>query len=158
MQLRMPTLISKLSKNRIKTLDFFNSLSPEEWQLITYSEGEAWTVMHVMTHIAQSEKHLGVLIKQIVDTGLGVPEDFDVDRFNQKIINESAESSAAQLMKDFDSYRKKNMEIFGSFKEEELDKIGYHPYFGNTRVEEMIKMLMIHIHLHIRDIKALRQA
>jgi hypothetical protein len=37
--------------------------------------------------------------------------------------------------------------------ENDLEKIGRHPYLGRTTLREMIKMVYLHNQIHYRDVK-----
>ena len=57
------------------------------------------------------------------------------------------------MLKDFFERRKVNIKMVANFNEEDLKKSGTHPFLGKTEILEMLKMMMFHINLHIRDIR-----
>ncbi len=149
-------LAGKLIKESQKTIDFFSSLNPSMWELVTYSDGAAWNVIEVLSHIVEAEKSLGQLIHSIVTTGIGVPEDFDLQEFNERKVRELENKESTSLINNFKIYRQKNIDFLVGLEDDVLSKVGSHPFFGEAMVSEMYKMIMIHITLHIRDIRKLR--
>ena len=45
------------------------------------------------------------------------------------------------------------MKFVTGLAEEDLLKIGSHPFLGNAEIAEMVKLMYIHVQLHIRDVR-----
>ena len=146
-------LISKLEKEREKSFMFFNQLNSKDWHIKTYSEAAAWSVNDVLAHIVIAEESLGDLMKSIVTEGSGVSDDFDLKEFNERTVADIEVKDSSVLLEKFKKNRNKNIEMIKNFSDNDFKAVGSHPYFGEAEVSEMIKLMIIHINLHIRDIR-----
>lgn len=147
------SLAARLEKEGEKTAAFLKELSTPDWDAAVYSEGAAWPVKEIISHIVESERDLPRLFRRIVIEGQGVPDDFDLDRYNESKVNKVGERSPEELTKMFKKRRAETVAFVAGFSEDDLSKIGKHPFLGDTEVVEMIKLMYIHIKLHTRDIK-----
>ena len=142
-----------MEKEREKSLVFFNQLDPKDWQIKTYADGAAWTINDVLAHIVIAEESLGKLMENIVTKGIGVSEDFDLKEFNERTVADIENKDSSVLLENFSKNRIINIEMIKEFREEDFRAVGNHPYFGKAEISEMIKLMLIHINLHIRDIR-----
>ncbi len=146
-------LLTKLEMECEKTLTYFRNLMPRDWEVKTYSDGAAWSVNDVLTHIVIAERSLGELMENIVSKGSNLSENFDLNEFNERTVAATTDKNSSVLLERFTKDRKKNINMIKNFSDEDLIKVGSHPYFGEAKIGEMIKLMMLHINLHIRDIR-----
>ncbi len=78
---RADALAARLEKGRLKTLEIFAALTPEQWQQPLYSD-PPWPVRHLLAHFVSAEAQLLALARDVAGGGPGAPLDFDYDRFN----------------------------------------------------------------------------
>lgn len=147
------TLAARLEKEGERTAAFFQELSASDWDAAVYSEGAAWPVREIISHIVEAEHDLPRLFKRIVDAGEGVPDDFDLDRYNESKVNKAGERSPQEITALFVKRRTETVAIITSFTEGDLQKTGKHPYLGEAEVVEMVKLMYLHVKLHMRDIR-----
>lgn len=148
-------LSERLKSEGEKTLAFFESLTPQQWHIEVYTEGERWTVRSVLVHYVTAERAFVKLFSGINDGGPGVSEDFDIDRYNASQQRKTSESSPAELMEMFKQVRAEMTSLVASFSEADLQKEGRHPYLGVTTLAEMVKMVYRHNQIHHRDLRSL---
>jgi hypothetical protein len=148
-------LIERLKKEGEKTLDFFTELQIEDWSRAVYTEGAQWTVLEVLTHFVNAEASVYRLVVNIVDGGDGVPEDFDLDRYNERKVATLQDRSHTALLEEFWSLRQRTIALTQSFTAADLEKIGRHPFLGLARVEDIVKLMYRHNQLHQREIRRL---
>jgi hypothetical protein len=146
-------LTERLKTEGEKSIAFFSSLSPEQWRLPVYTEGENWTIRSVLAHYVTAERGFVTIFSQIRDGGNGVGEDFDIDRYNASQQKKTSELSPADLLDEFKEVRAKMTAFVASLEEADLDKQGRHPYLGQTTLREMVKMVYRHNQIHYRDLR-----
>ncbi len=146
-------LIERLELDREKTMEFFGAISEEDWERTVYSEGTSWTVRQVLAHLAAAEDAVARLIDHVVSGGGGVPEDFDLDRYNERRVRDLTEQSPAELIQIFAERRAQTIAQVASYGERELRLQGRHPFLGIAPVIEMIKLMYRHTQIHQRDLR-----
>jgi hypothetical protein len=146
-------LAERLEGEGKKTIDFFRQLSSEDWSRTVYTEGARWTVLEVLTHFVNAEASVYRLVLNIVDGGEGVPDDFDLDRYNERKVAQHQAKEIEALLADFADLRRRTMVLVQGFSAAELEKKGRHPFLGLARVEDIIKLMYRHNQIHQRDIR-----
>ena len=58
-----------------------------------------------------------------------------------------------ELLAEFKQLRAFTVEMVSGFQAGDLEKQGRHPFLGVTTVEEMLKLMYLHLQLHTRDVK-----
>ena len=150
-------IAERLQNEGEKTVSFFEEIPPESWDQQVYSEGENWRVRDLLTHLVQSERGVSRLVTNIVKGGVGVPEDFDLDRYNQRKVKEIQGHSTVDLIRLFAEYRAQTVDMASQLGGEDLGKGGRHPFLGIAEVGDMLKLMYRHTQLHQRDIRRLLQ-
>jgi DinB superfamily len=155
----MPESLERLS-NRLaeegqKTMQFFGALSPEQWLRTLYVDGAQWTVHQVLAHFSLTEFGIRTLLQNILDGGEGVPQDFDINQYNESMVDELGEVAPKELLVRFQSERQATIEWLGKLTGDDLLKTGRHPWLGIAPLEEMIQLLYRHNQIHQRDIRKL---
>lgn len=146
-------LANTLESEGNTTLEFFNSLTPEQWDAPIYSEGPGWRVHNLLAHFTEVEGSISQLIRSIVAGGSGVPEDFDIDRWNAKHTGEISAQDRDWLLAEFSRRRRATVAMVRSLSDADLEKRGRHPALGVTEVKRMVRTMYLHIQGHQRDIK-----
>jgi hypothetical protein len=146
-------LAASLESEGVKTIEFFKSLTSEQWDLPIYSEGPGWRVHNLLAHFTEVEGSISRLVRQVVEGSSGVPEDFDIDRWNLKHTGEISMQDRAWLLAEFERRRSATIEMVGGFTDADLEKRGRHPALGVTEVKRMLRTMYLHIQGHQRDIK-----
>ncbi|KAA3643554.1 MAG: DinB family protein [Chloroflexi bacterium] len=149
----LQNIADKLEKEGHKTLDFFAGIEEAQWPAVVYSDDQDWTVHHLLAHFVEVEESIPRLIRSILDGGSGVSEDFDIDRHNQKHTPQMAENSRQFLLEEFKRLRRETVELVNGMQESDLELEGRHPFLEVTAIKEMLKLMYIHLNMHMRDIK-----
>ena len=148
-------LAERLRSEGDKTISFFSGLDSSQWQATVYTEGETWTVRNVLAHFVTAEKGFVNIFSSIRDGGLGVSEEFDIDRYNASQQKKTRDLTPEELLDQFKLTRAQMISFVGSLSEADLSRQGRHPYLGNTTLLEMIKMVYRHNQIHYRDLRKL---
>jgi hypothetical protein len=148
-------LVERLRDEGQKTCDFFRSLTPEQLEQTLYSDGSQWKVGRLIAHFVSTEAGIAALIESILAGGSGVPDNFDIDAFNERQVDRLGTLSTPELVEQFDRFRQQTIALVEGMSESDLKKAGRHPFLGVTPVEEMIKLLYRHTQIHQRDVRRL---
>jgi hypothetical protein len=148
-------LTKRLHSEGEKMVDFFRSLTPDQWQLITYTEGAEWRIRDVMAHFVSAEQNFLRLFDDILSGGPGVSEEFSIDRFNISEVGKLQSIEPASLLDEFVAVRQAMIAWVASIQDDDLQKPGRHPFLGITTLAEMIKMIYRHNQIHYRDLRKL---
>ena len=146
-------LAERLRAEGEKTLDFFRALSPEHWTLELYTDGSCWTVRQLLAHFVATEAGFQNLIENILSEGPGAPEDFDINRYNERKVASLQEFSVSNLLAQFAEGRRGSIRLVEGMHAEDLLRTGRHPFLGVVPLEEIVKLLYRHNQIHQRDVR-----
>ena len=146
-------LAEKLTSEGERSLAFFRELPQDAWHKQVYSDGAAWTVRDIFEHLATAEHGMKRLCEQIIETGVGAAEDFDVDAFNKSRTRRFANLSLDELAKLYADTRARTVAYALTLSDEQLAKRGRHPAMGDSSIEGILKIIYLHNTMHIGDVK-----
>ncbi len=146
-------LIEKLISSGQKTRNFFQAIERDDWYQQIYAEGANWAVHHILAHFVVTEASIARLVKFILQGNPRVPEDFDMDAFNEKEVNCFAKLPNDMILQRFMERRGETIQMVMGMSDADLTTEGRHPWLGVAPVEEMIKLLYRHNQIHQRDIR-----
>jgi len=147
------SLAERLDREGKKNFLFFEKLSPDDWQKQVYSDGAACKEQDMFTHVVGTEQTLPRLFQEIISGDGGVGDEFDLDYYNESKVVNAGEISPQVLLNTFAERRKETVKFVTDLSEEDLLMIGSHPFLGNAEISEMVKLMYIHVQLHIRDVR-----
>ena len=136
-----------------KTVDFLQKIPEERWDRQIYEDGAEWTVRQIGMHLVEAEKSLPGLISNVLAGGEGVPKDFDLDRYNESKVRKMGNLTRDEIISQFSELRSETVKMVGNLKEKDLEVTGRHPFAGETTIREMLRLMMINVNVHIRDIR-----
>jgi uncharacterized protein (TIGR03083 family) len=146
-------LRQRLTSEGAKTVEFFAALPPEAWDHPVYTTGPRWRVRHVLAHFVSAERGYLHYMRDSVAGGSGVPRDFDIDAFNATQVAALSDRSPAQLLEALRAVRQETCEFVATLRPEDLDRVGYHPWFGDETLSFLIRLIYRHPMLHLRDVR-----
>lgn len=117
-----------------------------------YSDGLAWSVRQIVAHLVSADTGHNA---QAMNAAQGVniiPEDFDIQRYNKRITEKSAEKTIAESRAALAESRQALLEWLATVDDELLDKQGRHSTLQMMTVEEIIRFGMKHERGHADDI------
>ncbi|MBN2470807.1 MAG: DinB family protein [Anaerolineae bacterium] len=143
----------RLASEGLKTLDFFRSLTPEEWEQPIYTEASVWTTADILCHLLNAEQAFHHLLQDILHGGSGAPEHMDIDAFNEQQLEGARGQSIQATLDAFSKARVTTLEILREMTAADLDRVGRHPFLGVTTLDKMVQLIYRHTMLHQRDIR-----
>lgn len=146
-------LAERLLAEGQKTVGFFHNLEVGRWELQIYTDGGRWTVHEILAHLISAEVGNTRIIKKILAGGEGSPLVFDIDGFNAQDVPHWSRAASRELIDDFRLRRTLTADVTKSLTVEELERTGRHPFLGVTTVADILKLIIVHNRLHLRDIQ-----
>jgi hypothetical protein len=114
--------------------------------------GETWSAYDIMGHLIHGEKTDWIPRAEII-LSEKADKRFEIfDRFAQ--FKDSEGKSLTQLIDEFKSLRKKNIEVLLSKKltDKDLEKKGIHPAFGEVTLSQLLSTWVVHDLNHLAQI------
>lgn len=148
-------LAARMQSEGEKTAAFFRELAPDEWQLKVYEAGTSWSVRQILAHFVSTESGFHDLIENILEGGKGSPDDFDIDRYNERHVAKLEAFEQQTLIEEFLAWRQKNIALVQGMQPVDLERQGRHPFLGIVPLEEIVKLLYRHNQIHLRDVRRL---
>lgn len=150
---RKEAIKAKLTAAREKFLATVSGLTDEQWAARAYSEGSEWQVIDILRHVADSEKGMTAQMAQIRGGGEGVPPDFDLARWNQRVVTKLSEKGPQELLDSMGTNRTALFAFIDSLEETDWDKKGRHANLKIMTIEEICHLIADHETLHLTGIR-----
>ena len=151
------SLARRLEQEGEKTISYLQQFPSAHLDVQVYEDGAAWTVRQVFMHLVEAEGSIPRLIADVLEGGEGVPEDFDLDRYNESRVRKMGSLSKEEIIKRFSDLRNDNVKMVSGIDEKDLQVTGRHPFWEETTVEEMLRAMYMNVKVHVRDIKRVLQ-
>lgn len=124
----------------------------DHWETPVYSDGLSWTVRQLINHLADAERGHSYQVMNIAEGKDVIPEDFDIERYNRRVTEKTAEKSAEQSRSELAETRQALTNWLFALDESKLDMKGRHASLQIMTVEEILKSHAIHERTHAEDI------
>ncbi len=151
-------LAASLETEGRKTLEFFHSLAPQQWEVQVYADGPAWKVHNLLAHFTEVEGSIPRLMRSILKGGPGVEEGFDIDAWNAAHTGEMNGQDRETLLAEFARRRAATVALVRTMSAADLDQRGRHPALGVTEIKHMVRLMYLHLQGHQRDIRRVLKA
>lgn len=151
-------LAERLGRDGEKTIQFFRDLTAEQWNQQVYTTGSGWTVQQILAHFVSAERAFNRLIASIASGGPGAPRDLKIDDFNETEVPQLSSLTREQLIVAFTEARNRSVELTIGLTPADLERKGYHPWFGDMELRPMLKLVYRHNMIHLRDVRRALEA
>ena len=138
-----------------KSVAFFAAISAEKWEQKIYTEGSNWNLRQVLAHFVATESGFSQLIAHTILGDAQLPDDFDLNVYNEKKVDQLHDFTPEMLLERFIELRAETVKMVQSMPDSDLEKEGHHPFFGMAPVGSMLKLIYRHNQIHQRDIRKL---
>jgi uncharacterized protein (TIGR03083 family) len=135
-----------------KTAAYFDTLADADWDQQVYTTGSGWRVRQLLAHFISAERTFERFIRDVLSGGSGAPQDFDIDAFNESEVPELA-APPPELIEAYRAARLRTLKLLEEISSTDLGLRGYHPWFGDSQLEDMLKLIYRHNIIHLRDIR-----
>jgi uncharacterized protein (TIGR03083 family) len=136
-----------------KLLTVFEALTEAQWQSTIYTDGAVWTIKDLLAHQISAEREFQYYGRDILAGGLGAPEDFAINTFNNAAVAAMADRTAADLVDALRATRQATIDLVATIADADFARRGRHPFFGMIAIEDMFKLIYRHNMMHARDVR-----
>ena len=144
----------KLTTVRAETVRVLSGLTEEQWNAPVYTdEGAEWRVIDVVRHVADSERGMTALMAQVQGGGTGVPADFDLHRWNRRVVAKQKDKGPADLLADMAAHRAALFAFMDTLAEDDWAKEGRHASLHILTIEQVCHLIADHERTHIAEIR-----
>lgn len=144
---------SKLASTREDLYATLNGLTDEQWAAQAYSEGSEWQVVDILRHVADSERGMTALMVQIKAGGEGVPPDFDLARWNRRVVSKLSDKGPQELLAGMAENRAGLIAFIDSLEDEDWGKEGRHASLQILTIEQVCHLIADHEAQHLAGIR-----
>lgn len=145
---------AKLNEQRAALMAFFEGLDGEDWGTAVYHEETHWTIADILRHLVDAEKGMTGLIIQWQQGKDPVPADFDLARWNNRVIQKAAEKSPDDLLAELSENRSKLLNVIGTIQGDDWARQGRHGSLRIMNIEEVCHLIGDHEMAHLQAMQA----
>ncbi len=128
-------------------------LSEEDWNTLVTGE-EGWVARDMLGHLMTGERGMIYNAKRsAAGQSTTMPEDFDLDRYNQGQSRKQADKSVAQLQAEFDTVRAATLSFLNELSDEQMALPTVHPVVKPITVGGIFKVIAIHQTQHAEELE-----
>lgn len=145
----------ELAEARVRVLEVVRELDREEWThpVYVHEEETKWTAGDVLRHLVWAEGGMLRMMRQVKEGGTGVPEDFEIDRYNAKGIKKLKEKMPAELLEMMEQNRQQVLAFIDGLAAEDWEKEGRHGSLRVMTIEEVLETIAAHEAQHLEDLR-----
>lgn len=118
-----------------------------------YSDGAEWTIRQLAIHLAIADKGHNNMLQYIARGEELIPPDYDLDRFNKRSVEKSAEMTLDQARASLAQSRAEFLEWVKTIDDETLKKEGRHASMRIMSISEIMNIMAWHEDSHAKDIE-----
>ena len=148
---RITTVTDELKEAR----DYLNDVLDEvgnRWDTQVYSDGWAWTVRQLVNHLADADRGHNYQVMNIAEGNDVIPEDFDIERYNRRFTEKTAEKKAQESRQELAETRAALNTWLSELDEDKLDTKGRHASLQILTIEQILRLMAGHERHHAEDI------
>lgn len=148
-------IMEKLAATRAELIEVCRELDWDTWTQPVYAHGDEdeWTAMDLLRHLVWAEGGMLRLMKQIRAGEEGVPEDFDLDRYNASGIRKLKDELPSGLLLRLEQNRQDVAAFVDSLEEGDWEKQGRHGSLRIMTIQEILEQIAGHEEEHLRDLR-----
>lgn len=151
---RKASIREHMQRQHAESWPVLNDLSDADLAQPVYSEeATGWTVRDVLGHLADSERGILGQVQRLIAGEVTVPEDFDLDRWNQSAVRKRAEVEVDQLLQDIENAYQDALTFLEDLEDQTLDLRGRHARGDTLSAEGFFRRMANHRARHATDIR-----
>ena len=144
----------KLTTVREETVRVLSGLTEAQWNAPVYTdEGAEWRVIDVVRHVTDSERGMTALMAQVQAGGEGVSADFDLERWNRRVVAKLQDKGPADLLADMAANRQVLFAFMDSLADDDWPRQGRHASQRILSIEQVCHLIADHEKAHIAEIR-----
>ncbi|MBE2200398.1 MAG: DinB family protein [Anaerolinea sp.] len=148
-------LLMQLQTTRQELMALLAGCTETMWGTAVYAETSDWTLTDLLRHLTGAESSMTKLMALIRDGGEGVPEDFDLNRWNARVVQKSQEKTVPNLLAEMAHNRASLLSFIESLSDDDWDKKGRHGSGQILSIAQICQLIADHETSHMQDIRAI---
>ncbi len=146
-------LRASLERSMARYRDAAAQLSDEDWNTLVTGE-EGWIARDMLGHLMSGERGMIFNAKRsAAGQPPTMPDDFDLDRYNQGQARKQADKSVTQLLAELDAVRAATLSFLDGLSDEQLIIPTVHPVVKPITVGGIFKVIAIHQTQHAEELE-----
>lgn len=151
---RRDALLAELRASRDRVADLYRALPPGALGVRVYDDGARWTAKQVLAHLITIERTMPLLWKSLLaGTSAASSAEFDLERFNRAQPAKLDPLTIDELLARFDDVRAASIERVAALSEDDLTRVGVHPFLGEGTLERFVAWAWVHADGHLADVR-----
>ena len=135
------------------SLAIFKRLTADQWERpVPSDEGADWKARDVLNHAAISESGQLVVIQRLLAGQGGVPEDFDINRYNRRSVQKQADRTVDEILAAIAREHAQVLAALDGVSEADLDKTGRHARGDTLSVAQFFNRITEHRRQHAEEL------
>ena len=118
-----------------------------------YSDGAQWSIRQLAIHLLIADKGHNNMIFGAARGENVIPEDYDLERFNKRSVDKSAELSLEQVEAGLIHSRAEMLAWLAELDDSILDKTARHATLRILSISQMLDIMAWHETTHAKDIR-----
>ena len=147
---RKQVILDQLAESRAYLDQVLDQIG-DRWEHQVYSDGLGWSVRQLAAHLADAERGHQFQVMNIAEGKDVIPEDFDIERYNKRVTEKSAELTPSQIREQLALYRQQLNDWLFNLDEALLDQKGRHASLRIMTVEQILNIVVSHERGHGAD-------
>lgn len=124
----------------------------DRWETPVYRDGLQWNVRQLLAHLVDADRGHNAQAMNIAQGKDIIPEDFDIERYNRRTTEKSADKTPEQSRAELEASRQQLYDWLLTIDESVLDNKGRHATLKIMTVEQILGVLAGHERTHAQDI------
>jgi MarR-like DNA-binding transcriptional regulator SgrR of sgrS sRNA len=149
---RTTDILNWLDQTRREVKQILDRLQPDDWEKPIQEEDQHWTARQIVSHMVSAQKGMSGQIARISAGEETVPPDFDLNRWNRRSVEKSADKTPQELLAALDEDREALKQTLRGLQDSDFDKRGRHGSLRIMSVEEIARLIGTHEAEHARII------
>lgn len=146
---------AELRETLDKSRDYLNRVLDQvgdRWETPVYSDGLQWNVRQIAAHLADADRGHNAQVMNIAEGRDIIPADFDVQRYNARTTEKSADKSADQSRAELEASRAALITWLDTLDDDKLTREGRHASLQVMPVWKILRIMSLHERGHAQDI------
>jgi uncharacterized protein (TIGR03083 family) len=144
----------KLNQVRAELMAFVQTVTDEQWEAQVFAEGSAWTVADLFRHVVDSERGMTAQMVQFQEGKDPIPPDFDLSRWNARVVSKSKDKTPADLIADLATNRAQLLQFIAGLAPEDWAKSGRHASLRIMSIEQVCELIATHEAGHLQNMRS----
>jgi len=148
-------ILEKLKQVRETLTAYVIELGEEQWETAVYSDEPQtiWTVADLFRHVVDSEQGMTSLMQHILESGVGVPDDFDLTRWNARRVEKTRQKTPTDLIQEMAVNRHNLLQFIDTLAPDDWPKAGLHSSMRVLTIAQICHLIADHEQSHLAEMQ-----